>query len=103
MTDKFKLFYKTYTHRIKIDDTTYEIEYHRNPFWAGEKQNLRTFLKDKLCWWYGSVWQVEKNGKSKVACGFNYIVCVNALFPKKRMKKILEAKANYFHTLGEKK
>lgn len=102
MTDKFKLFYKTYTQRIKIDDTAYEIEYYRSPFWGDEKPTWKLFLKEKLCLWHGSVWQIGKNGKSKMACGFNYSVCTKALFPKKRMKKILEAKANYFHAIGEK-
>lgn len=85
MKKLYSLFYKTYHLYYKINDSTYEVEYHRSPFWTYEKESILLFLKKKIRTWHGQVWLLLPNGGR---CGFDTI-CEKALFPKRRMKKFL--------------
>lgn len=95
MTNLEKLFYKTYHLHYKINNSTYEVEYHRSPFWTYEKVSILLFLKKKLRTWHGQVWLLYPNGGR---CGFGTI-CEKALFPKRRMKKFLICEATRLEKL----
>lgn len=88
-----KVAYRTHRLRYKIGDTTYEVEYHRSPFWAYEKPSVRLFLKKKLRTWHGQVRECFDGGSR---CGFG-TTCIWTLFPRMKMKKFLctEAKRVY--------
>lgn len=90
-----KHFYKLHAEEKIINGTRYIIEYHRSMFWAYEEPTLKLFIKDKLRFWHGQVWEVFPNGSR---CGFG-TTCFTALNPKKRMKKFLDAESKRMYNL----
>lgn len=89
------LMLRTHRLRYKIGDVTYEVEYHRSPFWAYEKPSVRLFLKKKLRTWHGQVWECFEGGGR---CGFG-TTCIWTLFPRKEMKKFLHAEAQNIYDI----
>ncbi len=91
-------FYKLYTEEKIINDTKYIVEYHRSPFWGYEEPTLKLFIKDKLRIWHGQVWEVLPNG-GRIGFGAE---CFMALYPKKIMKRFLDAESKRLSGQGRK-
>lgn len=90
-----KFAFRIHRLRYKINDTVYEVEYYRSPFWGYEKPSVKLFLEKKLHSWHGQVWECFPNGGR---CGYG-TTCIWALFPKTKMKRFLHTEAKHVYDI----